>query len=57
MGRGKRETKYLPDCEMNGAVGTLKWIILDVWNSSVTESWDYKLPAFFFFETGYLLHS
>lgn len=44
MGTGKRETKYLPDCEMNGAMGTLKWIVLDIWNSSVTESWAYMLP-------------
>lgn len=44
MGTGKRETKYLPDYEMNGAMGTLKWIVLDIRNSSVTESWAYMLP-------------
>lgn len=26
-------------------MGTLKWIVLDIWNSSVTESWDYMLSS------------
>lgn len=30
MGRWKREMELLPDCEMNGTMGTVKWIILDI---------------------------